>query len=130
MTRRSNAAANLDRRELLKGVAAAGLASRLGELSAAAPEDATKGAIIEGYTGQLSYQAGDTIGFHISTTEKKSSREIARIGARREVVATQRDLPGVRHPIPEQAAAHGCKWPVAWKLTVPQEWQSGYYSVQ
>jgi hypothetical protein len=42
----------------------------------------------------LSYQPGDEIGFDISTTAESCSLEIARIGARREVVWKKTGLPG------------------------------------
>src|SRR4051812_11685876 len=83
----------LDRRTLLKGVgvaaAAAGLASELGAIPGAQgapavdPGDRT---FIEGYTDRLSYRAGDTIGFHVSSDAPRFSIEVARLGDRREVV--------------------------------------------
>jgi len=84
---------------------------------------------IEGYTDQLSYQAGDEIGFHISTSAPKYSIEIARVGAEREIVWSQDDLPGAEYPIPENAPSHGCGWPASFRLGVPAEWRSGYYLV-
>lgn len=85
---------------------------------------------IEGYTDQLSYKAGDSIAFHVSTTATKYTMEVARVGAEAKVVLTQSDLPGVSYPIPEDASSHGCRWPVSHRLTVPAEWKSGYYNVQ
>lgn len=82
---------------------------------------------IEGYTHQLSYAPGDEIAFHISTSAGNYSLEIARIGAAREVVWNQTELPGAAHPIPENASSHGCGWPTAFTLEVPETWQSGYY---
>ena len=41
---------------------------------------------IEGYTNQLSYQPGDKIDFHLSTSASQYSLEIARVGADYEVV--------------------------------------------
>ena len=48
---------------------------------------------IDGYTHQLSYAPGDEIAFHISTSAENYSLEIARIGATREVVWSQAELP-------------------------------------
>ena len=80
---------------------------------------------IEGYADQLSVKAGDQIGFHISTSAEKYSIEIARVGAERELVWTKEGLPGVQHPVPENASTHGCNWPVALRLPVPRGWKSG-----
>lgn len=82
---------------------------------------------IDGYTHQLSYAPGEEIEFQISTSAAHYSLEIARLGATREVVFSQIELPGGAHPIPENASSHGCGWPTAFTLTVPETWQSGYY---
>ena len=85
--------------------------------------------IIEGYADRLSVQAGDQIGFHISTNAATYAIEIARVGAAREPVWSQADLPGQLYPTPENASSYGCNWPVALQLSIPEGWQSGYYSV-
>jgi hypothetical protein len=112
---------------MLKGAAVAGLAA-LSDAPAAGVEAVRDRPIIEGYSDQISYQAGDRIGLHISTAARKYSVEIARVGARREVVWSQQGLPGAQHPIPETASTHGCNWPAALTLQVPGDWRSGYYS--
>lgn len=84
---------------------------------------------IEGYTDQLSYQPGDKIAFHVSTTATKWSLEIARLGAKTDTVLTKGDLAGTASAVPTNASSHGCKWPVAFELTVPDGWRSGYYEV-
>ena len=84
--------------------------------------------IIEGYADQLSVQAGDQIGFHISTNAATYAIEIARVGAVREPVWSQANLTGRQYPTPENAPSHGCNWPVALRLLIPEGWQSGYYS--
>ncbi len=84
---------------------------------------------IQGYTDQLSVKAGDQIGFHISTDAKRYSVQIARVGANREVVWTKEGLPGTEYPVPENCVSHGCNWPIALKVPVPEHWKSGYYSV-
>lgn len=83
---------------------------------------------LDGYTGETSYQAGDDIHFHISTTAPTFSLEIARVGAERVVVWNKDGLPGKSHPVPEDASSHGCRWPVALTLRVPSDWRSGYYA--
>jgi hypothetical protein len=46
------------------------------------------------YTDRLSYRPGDTVRFHTSTSAPRYSIEIARVGARREVLWTRSGLPG------------------------------------
>lgn len=87
----------------------------------------TSALYIDGYTHQLSYTPGEEIEFRVSTSAAHYSLEIARLGATREVVFSQAELPGAAHPIPENASSHGCGWPTSLTLAVPQTWQSGYY---
>ena len=84
--------------------------------------------IIEGYADQLSVQAGEQIGFHISTNAATYAIEIARVGAVREPVWSQANLAGRQYPAAENASSYGCNWPVALRLSIPEGWQSGYYS--
>ena len=83
---------------------------------------------IEGYADRLSVQPGDEIGFHISTNASSYDIEIARVGATREPVWRRAGLEGRDYPAPENASSYGCSWPAAFQLSVPQDWQSGYYS--
>ena len=87
----------------------------------------TSSLYIDGYTHQLSYALGEEIEFRVSTSAAHYSLEIARLGATREVVFSQTELPGAAHPIPENASSHGCGWPTSFTLAVPETWQSGYY---
>ncbi len=82
---------------------------------------------VEGYTDQLSYQAGDDIKFRVSTTAPTWSLEISRLGAETEQVWEQSDLPGAAHPVPANASSQGCGWPAAFSLVAPESWRSGYY---
>jgi hypothetical protein len=120
----------LDRRDLLKAASvsvagAAGLYHRA-KADATEPKDVP---VIWAYTDQLSYQAGDKVGLCVSTSAAKYAIEIARVGANRQVVFQEDDLPGASHPIPEDASSHGCRWPVARDILVSNEWPSGYYQV-
>ena len=83
---------------------------------------------IDGYTDQLSYQPGDEVAFHISTTAGKYSLEIARTGGKREVVWKKEGLAGKSYPLPANASSHGCGWPASFKLKLPAELRSGYYT--
>ncbi len=95
-----------------------------------AQSDIPPGLQIEAYPDRISVVAGDPLAFHTSTTASEYSIEIARLGAKREVVFQKSRIPGGGlHPIPENASANGCGWPVTYKTTVPADWKSGYYSV-
>ena len=85
---------------------------------------------LEGYTDKLSVAPGEKISFHISTSLRRHSIEIARMGAQREVVWSTEHVPGAEHAVPDDASSHGCRWPPTFDLTVPKGWRSGYYDVQ
>src|SRR5437868_5173730 len=91
-------------------------------LGASTLADEPPSLVIEGYTDQLSYEAGETIHFHVSTTAPRYSLEITRLGDKTEHVLTCSDLPGVAYPIPENASSHGCNWPASYQLKVLSIW--------
>jgi hypothetical protein len=115
------------RRDLLKAAASAAGTVTLSQLTDAAEQAAP--AFIEAYTDSLSYQAGDLVKLHVSTNASRFSVEIARVGARRQVVWNKEGLPGTKHPVPADASSHGCRWPAALEVAVPETWPSGYYQV-
>ncbi len=82
---------------------------------------------IEGYAGRQSYKPGEEAALHVSTTAARFSVEIRRIGATNETVWTRKDIPGREHPVPEDASAQGCRWPVALTVPIESRWRSGYY---
>ncbi|HET6422695.1 MAG TPA: N,N-dimethylformamidase beta subunit family domain-containing protein [Planctomycetaceae bacterium] len=84
---------------------------------------------IEGYASRVSYVAGEELALHVSTSAPRFAIEITRLGAQPQVVHTQADVAGQEAAIPENASSHGCGWPVAWKMPVPDTWSSGYYHV-
>ncbi|HEY2574188.1 MAG TPA: N,N-dimethylformamidase beta subunit family domain-containing protein, partial [Verrucomicrobiaceae bacterium] len=85
---------------------------------------------IEGYASQLSVAPGDDIGFHVSTSAPKFKVEISRAGEKPEVVWQKKDLPGLEHPVPEDASANGCRWPESFRIPVAKNWRSGFYLVK
>jgi hypothetical protein len=97
---------------------------------APAGDDTPPPLTIEGYTDRVSYRAGETVEFHVSTTAPRYALEVSRLGAQAEVVLTQANIAGASYPIPEDASTHGCRWPVSHKVAVPGEWRSGYYNVR
>jgi hypothetical protein len=84
---------------------------------------------VEGYAGRSSYRPGDELTLHSSCSTSAYDLEIHRWGATREHVWSSSGLAGVHHPTPDDADAHGCGWPAAVTLTIPDTWRSGYYVV-
>ena len=93
------------------------------------PMEMIQALFVEGYADQVSYKAGDTARFHVSTSAESYALEIARIGAEREVVWQQEGLLAAVYSVPEDASSHGCNWPVSCELAIPADWQSGYYEL-
>ena len=95
-----------------------------------AVDDDAGSIFIEGYTNQVSYQPGESVAFHISSSEPQYAVEITRLGPEKKTVFKESRKNGAAHPVPENASSHGCKWPAAFELTVPDSWKSGYYNVR
>ncbi len=87
------------------------------------------GLFIEGYSGQVSYQPGETLELHVSTTASTFSIEISRLGMNAETKWREENIRGVASAIPERASSHGCDWPVLWSMKILEDWPSGYYHV-
>ncbi len=86
-------------------------------------------AVVEGYPERWSYQAGDVVNFHCSSSTPTFSVEIARITDQRTVVWQRNGIPGGLQAVPERAYAEGCNWAVSFSLTVAEAWTSGFYEV-
>lgn len=72
-----------------------------------AQSDLPPSLFIEAYPDRISVVAGSELAFHTSTTAAEYSLEIARIGAKREVVFQKAGIPGSgAHVIPEHASAN------------------------
>lgn len=84
---------------------------------------------IEGYTNGLSFVAGEKVDFHVSTSAKSYSINIARSGLNHEQVWEKSGIAGQKYPIPELAWEKGAQWPVSLSLKLPSNWKSGYYIV-
>jgi hypothetical protein len=84
---------------------------------------------VEAYANRLSYVPGEDVVLHVSTSAAHYSLEVARLGAKREVVLSKSGLAGHEHPVPENASSHGCGWPAATQFKISDDWKSGYYSV-
>lgn len=115
----------LRRRPFLRMVGLAGAASA----ARVHANDAAPELFIDGYAGEVSIPQGGEMTLHVSTSQRRFSIEIARLGAKREVVWNGTSDAGAEHPIPEDASSNGCRWPVALRVPIPATWRSGYYHV-
>src|SRR5258706_9674684 len=88
--------------------------------------------VVTGYCWPQSVGPGEQVGVHMSSSAARPVRvEVARVGARREVVFST-PAHGVatdEHETPKDAASKGCDWPVALTLDVDPTWPSGLYEV-
>lgn len=84
---------------------------------------------LAGYAGRISNRPGDMVEFHVSTTSPTYSVVVKREGSKPTTVWSKTGLPGASHPVPSDSSARGCRWPVAFRLPIPDDWRSGYYSV-
>jgi hypothetical protein len=94
---------------------------------------------VEGYFARQSYEPGEVVALHCGATVPRPSGrvapadevlvfdvEVARLGAGREVVHRVEGVVAEPHPIPEDAAAAGARWPSTLSFTAG-EWRSGWY---
>ena len=80
------------------------------------------------YAWPQSVAAGQTVGLRAAGPPVPAELRVVRIGARPEIVwTTTIDL--VPHDLPDDAASHGCPWPDAAALAIPDHWRPGYYEV-
>src|SRR5258707_15829355 len=83
--------------------------------------------VVTGYCWPQSVGPGEPVGVHMSSSAARPVRvEVARVGARREVVFSS-PAQGVAtdaHETPKDAASKGGNWPVALPLDVDPTWRS------
>ncbi len=89
-----------------------------------------KGLYVAGYTDQTSYAPGEVVSLRISSNAEEVSLRLSRLGPKAEVVFEKNEIAVAEHTIPDRASSHGCNWPVATEVKIPDKWQSGYYQVQ
>jgi len=121
---------NPTRRDALKTGSLGVLGLGLSTVRIPADQSAPPKLYLEAYTDRSSYEAGDDVSVHVSTNAARYAVEIARLGAGREMVWSREDLPGAEQPVPDDASAHGCKWPIAFTVKVSPRWKTGYYAAQ
>src|SRR4051812_1885703 len=91
-------------------------------------DDITRYDAVEAYCDRLSVAPGTTLRLHVACRTDYSI-EIHRWGATREPVWSADGLAGEDHPVPADADANGCGWPVAVSVPIGEEWRSGFYLV-
>ncbi|MFO0911213.1 MAG: DUF6605 domain-containing protein [Isosphaeraceae bacterium] len=92
-------------------------------------DDAKPTPFLGGYADRLSYLPGESVDLHVSSSAPRYGVEIAREGAKREVVWHKDGIEGTLRPVPSDASARGCRWPKSLSVAIPETWRSGYYSV-
>ena len=81
------------------------------------------------YTQRYSYEAGETIDFHLHSTRNRFEIDIYREGPEPEMVYQQTNLPITAAYTPEHPHLTGCDWPVGLQVQVEPNWRSGFYVV-
>jgi hypothetical protein len=90
--------------------------------------DEPKKIAVEGYADQISYAAGDEVKLHLSSsTAAPLAMAVVRIGPKNETVLMEPAVKIESQPVPKDASAQGCKWPVTTSFKVGDKWPSGYY---
>jgi len=86
--------------------------------------------VVTGYCWPQSAVGGDEVGLHLSSSGGRPVRvEVARVGARRDVVLRADAVAAGEHAVPSRASSEGCGWPSALSIRVDPSWRSGYYEV-
>jgi hypothetical protein len=80
-----------------------------------------------GYPDRLSCVPGEEVAFHLSSSGEAVELAIERLGATNRTVFKRAGIDCGEHPIPDRASSHGCGWPVAFRMVIPEDWSSGYY---
>lgn len=84
---------------------------------------------IWGYTPRMTYEPGDEVVLHVSTTAATWSFEVGRDGVQYEPLLRMVDLPGRHHDTPADCSVAGCGWPESTRFAVPDSWRPGGYLI-
>src|SRR3954464_13303007 len=86
--------------------------------------------VVTGDCWAQSVRLGEPRGLPLSSSGGRPVRvEVARVGARRDVVFRSDAVAADEHETPKDASSRGGGWPVAFTLSVEPAWRSGYYEV-
>ncbi|WP_411907682.1 N,N-dimethylformamidase beta subunit family domain-containing protein, partial [Salmonella enterica] len=81
------------------------------------------------YTEKMSYDPGETVEFHGSTTARTWSIQIYSDGHKPQMRDEAFELPGSFTKTSETAFMDGCDWPVLYRWKIPDDARSGFYRV-
>ena len=85
----------------------------------------------EGYASNVSVSPGQDLALHLRTDLAPIFWiEVVRRGKTDELVRSDWGYVSAHAPAPLDASTSGCHWPVAYTLTIPDNWNSGLYVVQ
>jgi hypothetical protein len=85
---------------------------------------------VTGWCWPQSVEPGGRVALHLSSTGGRPvDVEVARVGAERTRLRTERGVEAGDHPVPPDASSAGCGWPAALEVDVDPTWRSGYYEV-
>jgi hypothetical protein len=86
--------------------------------------------MIAGYCWPQSVAANESVALFCSTSAGRFDVEVVRQGLHEEPVWSAQGVAGVEHPVPDDAAERGCRWPQGLTIDVAASWQSGFYLVR
>jgi hypothetical protein len=86
--------------------------------------------MIAAYCWPHSVLPGEFVDLYCSSSSARFDVEVVRQGRDDEVVHAATAVAGQEHPVPEDAAARGCRWPAALKIPIAANWRSGFYLVR
>ncbi len=85
---------------------------------------------VEGYCLGQSFLPGERVPVAVAARCRSFTVEVTRVGARRETVWRRTGVRADDHPVPDEAWAHGCDWPVAVEIDTDPMWRSGFYEIR
>lgn len=85
---------------------------------------------IEGYTNEISYQAGDEVQVMVHTLADFYDITFIRHGLQDSIVAQITGLQGQQQNYLDCAYRNGCNWAPSYSFTVPAGWRTGMYSAE
>ena len=89
----------------------------------------TRWPLVEGFADRQSYVAGDVVEVRCSSRVPGVTAVVTRVGLERVEVYRASGVDAGDHPVPEDAYATGCDWPVALSVDVDPDWPSGFYEI-
>lgn len=79
------------------------------------------------YTDGISYELGEEVEIHASSTASRVDFEILRDGQQPQIVASLPEIQVTSVATPDNFYSHGCAWPVVHRWTIPATARSGFY---